>query len=293
MKSLSILIPTYNYVCASLVSGLQQQAATLGTDYEIIVADDGSTQADTIQANHAINQLPHCRYVCRPKNVGRAAIRNFLASEARHDWLVFIDSDMVVCCADFLRQYADCPGHWLVVCGGLSIGGTADRWRGNLRFRYEHAEAHKHTLSQRLRQPHLDFHTSNFMVRRDIMLAHPFDHRARYYGYEDVLFGKQLQLSAIDIHHIDNPMSFEVFETNADFLAKTEEGLRTLWQFRHEMRGYSRLLTAASRLPSGPIRLWHALFGPLERHQLQGRHPSLLLFKLYRLGYFVTLCFKK
>ena len=39
---LSILIPTYNYVCVKLVSDLQQQAEGLGCPYEILVADDAS-----------------------------------------------------------------------------------------------------------------------------------------------------------------------------------------------------------------------------------------------------------
>ena len=106
MKDISILIPTYNGICLTLVQALHQQAEALPISYEIIVADDGSTQQSTILTNRAINQMTHCRYVERPENTGRAAIRNYLASQAKYPWLLFIDSDMEVCRADYLSLYA-------------------------------------------------------------------------------------------------------------------------------------------------------------------------------------------
>jgi hypothetical protein len=124
------------------------------------------------------------------------------------------------------------------------------------------------------------------------MRAYPFDERFRYYGYEDVLFGKQLRAAHITITHIDNPMGFCTFESNPDFVAKTEEGLRTLCQFRKELRGYSHLLTLVDGIHI-PLILWiirlsHRLFGGLIRRNLCGTHPSLRLFSLYKLGYFLT-----
>ena len=125
------------------------------------------------------------------------------------------------------------------------------------------------------------------------MLAHPFDERFRHYGYEDVLLGKTLRQHHIPIVHIDNPLGFCTFETNPEFVAKTEEGLRTLHQFRDDLRGYSRLLTLVSGihipLILSLIRLWHRLFKNAERRNLCSSRPSLVLFKLYRLGYFLSL----
>ena len=125
------------------------------------------------------------------------------------------------------------------------------------------------------------------------MLAHPFDERFRYYGYEDVLFGKQLRADHIAITHLDNPMGFCTFESNPDFVAKTEEGLRTLHQFRNELRGYSRLLTLVEGihipLILSLIRFFHRLFGGLIRRNLCSHHPNLRLFSLYKLGYFLCI----
>ena len=290
IKALSILIPTYNDLCVNLVDALRQQAEQDGLAYEILVADDGSTDADVIARNSEINQWEHCRYLRQSQNIGRAAIRNFLANEAQHDWLLFIDSDMSMVRTDYLSNYLTMSSAD-VVDGGVCIGGDPDVLKHNLRYCYEKAVEHEHTVEIRQQNPYRDFHTANFLIRRDLMLAHPFDERFRHYGYEDVLFGKQLRADHIAITHIDNPMGFCTFESNPDFMAKTEEGLQTLSQFRDELRGYSRMLTFVEGihipLIVSLIRLTHRLFGPLIRRILCGNHPNLRLFGLYKLGYFL------
>jgi len=286
MKNLSILIPTYNDVCCQLVNDLQSQAAALGIDYEIIVADDGSTDEAVLRQNRTINALPYCRLLERGMNSGRAVIRNVLASEARYPWLLFIDSDMTVCRTDFIERYVSTVGD--VVYGGLVIRHTT---RQNLRARYELSRASEHTLERRRQSPYHDFHTANFMIRRDLMLTHPFDERFSRYGYEDVLLGKTLQMNAIGIEHIDNPLSFEIFESNAAFVSKTEEGLQTLYRFRHELRGYSRMIDFTEQHPvvSVLIRCWHHIAKKWERRHLCSNAPTLCVFTLYRLGYFLSL----
>ena len=285
MRELSILIPTFNDPCSTLVGNLQQQAEELGISYEILVADDGSTQHNVLEENRSINALPHCQLIERRVNAGRAAIRNFLAQQARYAWLLFIDSDMVICRNDYLRKYASCE-ETPIVDGGVVIGTCIP---GNLRSMYEKAAESEHTYEERQQSPYRDFHTANFMIQRALMIEHPFDERFRNYGYEDVLFGKAMEQAGVPILHIDNPMSFEIFEENEHFVSKTEEGLRTLYQFRHELKGYSRLLDRAQTLPRTPIRWWHQLFGAIERKHLTGRHPSLWVFKIYKIGYFLSL----
>ena len=291
ITSLSILIPTFNDLCVNLVEGLRLQAEETGITYEILVADDGSTDEDVVRQNNAISQWPYCQYLRHTNNIGRAAIRNLLVRTAQHEWLLFIDSDMTLFRPNFLARYllADDVD---VIDGGVVIGGDAEALRGNLRYRYEKSAEHEHTVEKRQQNPYRDFHTANFLIRRELMLSHPFDERFRHYGYEDVIFGKQLRAAHIAITHIDNPMGFCTFESNPDFVSKTEEGLHTLLLFRNELRGYSRLLTLVDSihipLILSLIRLFHWLFGSLIRRNLCGSHPSLQLFKLYKLGYYLS-----
>jgi glycosyltransferase involved in cell wall biosynthesis len=290
MKDISILIPTYNHVCVELVDALQQQASQLPISYEIIVADDGSTIASTIEANRAINDYTNSRYIERPENAGRAAIRNYLAEKASLPWLLFIDSDMVVRRPDFLRQYVDTAEEQAVWDGGISVGGDANQLKHNLRYQYEQANEHLHTTERRQQEPYRDFHTANFMAPKQLMTKHPFDLRFRHYGYEDVLFGMLLEKKRIPIYHINNPLSFEIFEENSQFLDKTEEGLRTLYAFRQELKAGSRLLQRVEKIGwlMPLLRKYHQTTNKLERRFLL-RHPSLFVFSLYRLGYFATL----
>ncbi len=288
MEGLSILIPTYNYCCADLVRALYEQAIQTGIPFEIIVADDGSTDNSTVQANLPINEIPHCHYLIRQKNCGRAIIRNFLTQQATYPWLLFIDSDMVVCRTDFLHKYIEQKGE--VTDGGVVIGNTHEH-EHLLRYLYEKASEHEHTVEKRSKNPYHDFHTANFMVRRELMIRFPFDERYNHYGYEDVAFGITLKENGISIHHIDNPVSFEVFESNEEFVIKTEEGLRTLYEFRHELHDYSRILRAIDSLPH-PV-IWfisscHRLFGAWERDLLVCGHPWLSLFKTYKMGYYLN-----
>ena len=294
IAELSVLIPNYNYVCLPLVRRLQSLLESAAIPYEIIVADDGSTDLQTIEANRPIATLTNCQYLIRPKNVGRAVIRNILAQTAKYTFLLYIDSDLTIINDQFIRRYVDCLNEsTTMIDGGVSIGGNPEALKGNLRYLYEKAEEPNHTAICRQASPYQHLHTANLLIRKELILQHPFDERFRHYGYEDVLLGKTLRQHQIPITHIDNPLGFHTFESNSDFIVKTEEGLRTLYQFRRDLRGYSRLLTFVSgihiSLILSLIRLWHRLFQKAERRNLCGSRPSLLVYKLYRLGYFLSL----
>ena len=286
ITSLSILIPAYNSDCAALVADLSRLAEKVdGLAYEILVAEDGSDDPQTVAANSAIISLPHCRHLRREVNVGRAAIRNALAREARYGHLLFIDSHMSVVSDDYLRRYLACTDDDLV-CGGYTITTPPAEGTRNLRYAYERSCLTAQDATERSRTPHAQFHTSNFMVRRDIMLAHPLDERFTRYGYEDVLFGKSLASAGIAIRHIDNPLGFDRFESNSRFMQKTDESIETLTRFADELRGYSRLLDFSDTIRRRHLHplcsLAYRLTGKAIRRQLTGNHPSLLLFKVYK-----------
>lgn len=296
INELSILIPCYNGRCKELVESLhsllRKENSTTGLRYEIIVADDGSTDNDVIEHNRQIDSLDNCRYIIRKKNVGRAAIRNFLAREAKYEWLLFIDCDMIVRDNGYIAKYIHSQES-SIIYGGYSVKGDKEKLKGNLRFIYEKKCEANHTCSERKKQPYKDFHPSNFMVRRDIILEHPLDERFRYYGYEDVLWGKTLKNNSIDINHIDNPLSFEKFEDNASFIFKTEEGLATLYRFRKDLEGYSNLIEYAKRLHRFHLTplaaLIHNILSGSIKYNLTGNNPSLLLFNIYKVCFFCNL----
>ena len=125
------------------------------------------------------------------------------------------------------------------------------------------------------------------------MLTHPFDERFKKYGYEDVLFGKTLKEYNIKIEHIDNVLGYDNFASNYSFILKTEESLHTLYQFKDELQGYSKIIRYASHLERWHVScLCKKLFPLLSlgiKARLTGNKPNIFLFNVYKLMYYISL----
>ena len=294
---LSILLPVYNCNCVALVTELQRQCVECKIEFEIIVADDGSLSGaivtnaacqHLIDENKVIEQLKGVRYIIREQNVGRSAIRNFLVSQSKGKKILFIDGDLSLDNPSFIHNYLQTEAD--VVVGGIAIGGNPDRWKGNLRYCYERRCEAINTVESRQSQPYQHLAT-NLLVRRSVLGEKPYDENISHYGYEDVLLGKRFQQQQVAIKHIDNPVLFCDFEDNASYLAKTEEALRTLFAFRKELKGYSRLLDKAEqieRLHFSPLFITaYKLFNEPIKNCLLGNKPKVFWFNIYKLLYYL------
>lgn len=292
IHALSILIPTYNNVCHELVKALHAQASLLSDfHYEIIVADDGSTDKAIIEDNRIINTIPNCRYIEREKNVGRAAIRNYLAQKAKYEWLLFMDCDVVIEHNDFIEKYRKSQG--MVVVGGLVAANNHRNLSNNIRYIYEKDAERHFTAEERQKREHKEFRTTNFLINRNIAHRFPFNEEVVTYGYEDVLMGKKLYENNIHIEHIDNTVGIDDYEDNPTFIAKTEEALRTLKEFESALRGYSTLIRYADSIKNKKLTpIFHTLYkwcGKSMRNNLTGNKPRLFLFNIYKLMYYLSL----
>jgi glycosyltransferase involved in cell wall biosynthesis len=105
----SIVIPTYNRLpilqkCLKALE-FQDLSSEYIDNYEVVVVDDGSTDGtlDWIKQNQ--QQLPHVRTLAQ-NHAGPAAARNLGINQAEGDWIIFIDSDLVVT-STFLRSHAE------------------------------------------------------------------------------------------------------------------------------------------------------------------------------------------
>lgn len=295
---LSILLPSYENTCLALVRQLAEQASLIPSlEYEIIVVEDGGTNDATKAADQGISSIPNCHYLPQNRNRGRAAVRNFLASVARGEWLLFLDSDVTLPANDFLSRYVSIlrshQNETLAMDGGVTVIGNPRQMRHNLRFRYEHKAQERLCAKARAKHPYQCIRTTNLLVSRGIMRQEGFDERFTGYGYEDVLFGKRLQMANIPVIHADIPVGLDKWDSNVRYVEKTEEALRTLYQFRTELDGFSPLLDICKSIERHHltpfVKLWHRIIGPMEKANLTSRHPSLLVYKLYKVGYYLSL----
>lgn len=287
---LSILIPTYNTKCLSLVEELQRQ---LPDDCEIIVADDGSTDAVAKATNREMTGWKGVTYKEEEQNQGRARIRNRLTQMAQGDYVLFIDSDAVVENPQFLSNYLRCLPTSAVVCGGILHPDTLPSKEQTLRWTYEKRCEPRFTAAERNRQPYHCLRTFNFMMPRETAISHPFDESITHYGYEDTLLGGQLEEEGIEVWHIDNPLINGDIESNQVFLQKTEEAMETLHSIRHKIGNHSGLLTFYRKLQclhlTGLLRAVYKITRPLLRRNLLGTHPSVPIFNFYKLGYYACI----
>lgn len=300
---LSLLIPTYNYVCAHLVCELQKQCeevqAVLGEAfrYEIIVADDGSTDHEAIEKNAVIELLPNCRYIDNDENRGRSAIRNLLVRESRYDWLLFMDADAEILYDDFVLRYIEASKTYPTsdaFVGSIMHPEKCPSPQQSLRFRYEKAAEPRFTAIRRQKVPYHNFRTFNFMIRRSICAKHPFDEKVKEYGYEDVLFGMQLQADRTSVVHIENPLLNGDIEDNSTYLRKVETALQTLRGLEDRVGDFSPIIILKRRLAKIPFalaftRVLYKMCRRLLHRHLQSSHPSLSALTFYKFGYYISL----
>lgn len=285
--NLSILIPTFNFDCRILVKDLLRQ---LPEDGEIIVADDCSTEPWMKNVMNDIANYGHCRTLLSEKNLGRAGIRNKLADFALGEWLIFIDCDAKVANDNFIKNYTNAANGYDVICGGTGNFAECPSEECLLRYKYETQAEKALTLKKRVSQPYSQFTTFNFMARKSVFQKVRFDEGIHGYGHEDTAFGLQLQEHKLRVNHIDNKLIHTGLEPSPVYLKKTESALHSLSLLPEEIRSGTRLGELHKRLASFHLdyfaALFHRMAGEILKSSLCGRHPSLILFALYKLCFY-------
>lgn len=288
---ISILIPTFNDDCRGLAGSIMAQAEAInGLEWEIVIGDDASTYTALVEDLRRLDRLENFRYLRCNTNMGRSAIRNFLAQEARGEWLLFVDAHSVMATNDYLKAYINATKNADVICGGYQSLKGPD---GNLRYLYEHNAKQHDNAALRKARPYHNFSAANFMIKRDILLKHSFDSRLHKYGFEDVLLGRELALAGIPVTHIDAPTGYIEYESNANFVEKTEQAMENLYALRSSLQGYSSVLATANRIQGNPLGFIFRKIFQWRRNawktNLLSKKPSLFIFKLYKLGYYMQL----
>ena len=287
---ISILIPTYNYNITRLVADLHQQAKGAPVDFEIIVMEDGSTL--NVEENKQVNDLEYCRHIVLEKNIGRSAVRNKLADEARYDHLLFIDCDAEVFSSKFIERYLTFCKEEGVVIGGTAYDPNENNPRYSLRLAYGRQREARTALERSHENTYHNFATFNFLISKSLFQKVRFDESIRGYGHEDTLFGHQLHELGTQFIHIENPLIHKGLDDNETFIRKTEEGVQNLFLLYKTGRypflaDESKLLNTYIRIyKTGLTRLLAIAFNllkPYLQNTLCKPYPSLRLYDIYKL----------
>ncbi len=284
---LSILIPVYNYDVRGLIQQLHEQLIQLTIPAEILCFDDASPDESCKDVNREIINLPHVRYNELPVNLGRAAIRNKLASEADFQKLLFIDCDSELVNDNFVKNYLTYSANYLALAGGTIYEETNNTPQYSLRWTYGRAREQK-TAEERNKTPYESLTINNFLIDKDIFLGIKLDEGIEGYGHEDTKFGYALHNSNITLYHISNPVIHCGLESNEVFLKKTETAIKNFYKLSQQ--GYGKetsLYKSFSLLNKYHLKklflFIYELVGNYIQKKLCSPSPSLLLFDLYKL----------
>ena len=294
MDSLSILIPVYNWDCSRLIKDLHFQGLALGVPYEIIVADDCSPDRGPVEKVRIVAEShENCRFFELKHNVGRAAIRNFLADQSRFEKLLFLDCDSAVIDKLFLQKYIEAADKASVICGGVTHPDEIPQKGVELRYLYEKSAAFERSAGFRSKNPYLRFTSFSFLIEKEVFMAIRFDESYVRYGYEDVQFGHELEQNGISILHIDNPLAHLGLENSDSYLNKTRQAVQNAFDHKEEIGDSSKLLTHYNKVLRFRMRwlfrlIW-SLFHKVMERNLLGANPKLRIFALYKLCYICLL----
>ncbi len=296
--NISLLIPVYNFDIVALVHSMKGAMEKVPQFCEILIGDDGSS-AEFRKLYNSL-ESDQVRVIHSEKNIGRAAIRNRLALEAKGDFLLFIDADTMLpgTAEAYIIKWLPMMKICRVSCGGILYHdgppGDPDKL---LRWKYG-KKKEQSKASLRNKHPHAGFSTFNVLIEKAIFSKIRFNEELKQYGHEDTLLGYQLKKAGIGVLHIDNGLVHEGVESNKEFLIKTKlgiENLSKLYDIVTDKRAFSetdRILRVYNRLKF--LRLTRVLAGIFIRFRermeikLDSSKISLKLFYLYKISMFCT-----
>jgi glycosyltransferase involved in cell wall biosynthesis len=186
---LSVVIPTYNRrpILEKALRALErQQLADPISAYEVVLVDDGSTDATVSWLRENADAFPHVRLVLQDHG-GPAEGRNRGVDQARGDVIVFIDSDLVVTDGFLLAHARRLEQSWQERGDRLCF--TYGAVINTANFDDPTSEPHKlRDLSWAY------FATGNVAIDRQVLeRSGLFDTRFRLYGWEDLELGERLR----------------------------------------------------------------------------------------------------
>lgn len=290
---LSILIPVYNYDATTLVKEIHRQAIANNITFEIRLYDDGSTIE--VEKNKTITDWEYCIYKAIPKNIGRSAIRNLLASEATYNHLLFIDSGTFPKSADFIKNYIDNLNH-KVCTGGMVCLPQKPKKPYVLRWLY--TKKREMAFDTQINKNVVC--SSNFLIQKDVFSSIKFDESLKKYGCEDVIFFDAIDKKGITIHQIDNSVIHDATDDARTFIRKTEDALENLsFLIKEGKISESRYKVTSMYASLNKFKLDKfvgLLFSGVKSLLMlnfRSSYPSIIAYDFYRLGYYCRLKNKK
>lgn len=270
----SFVIPTYNnrVLLKNTLEALNYQISYGKKDYEVIVVDDGSSD-DTFDYIQGINRNYSMKYIYleRCADSCRARTRNQGWKQAKGEFVVFIDSDILVR-RDYLKELTRCfslSKNIMVIGNRLMLneavqfsdivsGVVFDKYQFDptkydlLEYRYFLYESTSYN-SNAIMCPWMQVYSCNLAIpRKWLKKVGGFDENFKFWGMEDLELGYRLykrklqlvinyRLETLHQYHgprrdlVIQPDKIKGYEVNIDyFINKHPNALRLPRKYAHK-----------------------------------------------------------
>lgn len=288
---ISICIPIYNFNVVDLIITIINQGEESKKPYEVICIDDGSNK-ETLKLNAEINSHNAVKYLILKKNIGRSKIRNLFLENANYENLLFIDCDCSIQSENFLENYFEQLDNPVVYGGRKHHDNPPKNKNKKLRWLYG-IKREDQNLNYRVKNPYHCFRSNNFLIKRAILSQIRFNEKIETYGHEDTLLSLELKENKIAIFQINNPVFHEGIEDSSIFLEKTKSAIKNLVFLEKNILNTSSIKLIKTYHLINKLKLTWLIF-PLSKpisnileRQLLSSRPSLKIFDLYKLIYFL------
>ncbi len=283
MPTVSFVIPTYNR-SAILIECLrvlerEQQSGT-GPPFEVVIVDDGSTDATVDEVKELQHLLSTPIKLIQQENRGPAAARNLGVEAARGEVVIFLGDDIIVQPGYLAVIYGAYQAHAQETCGVLghtrydpcSIPTPFGRWldrEGGLQFAYGRAREDAPVGFDL-------FYTSNILVPRDALVkAGGFNEGFSHAAFEDTELGYRLMKLGLKLHYSPGARTLHIHPVSIESVAAR---MRVTAQAALELRSLNPELFTLL-YPRAETRFAH----PSRRHRIIRwifTGPVLALLKL-------------
>lgn len=297
MPDISICIPVFNFPVEPLVIKLLSEITNHSVQAEIVIIDDAS-HAGVRVLNEQLAQKYSLHYIQLNENIGRSAIRNLFTDHTNADVLLFLDCDVMPVSENFVHNYLSAdPQKKMVICGGISYAKKAEN---NKKLHWKFGSSREAiSADKRNKHPHRCFLTGSFLLPKNVLQRIRFNEDLEGYGYEDTLYGIELERNDIAIRHIDLPVEHLRLDDAKAFIEKTENALQnlsTLYQNKEYdslVSQYVRLIRVYNNLKKYKLIFFAYVFykirGKRIRRKLMEGNTNLRQLDLYKLLFFIAL----
>ena len=286
---LSVLIPYYRDDPAALLLALLKQT---DQSVEILLYDDGTNDILINENLCLILEATNTRMALffARTNKGRSAARNYLQSQARAKWVLFLDADMLPKSDNFIADYLEqiSEDNADIIFGGFTVPTTKQSDETELHRAFSQTSDCL-SAAERTKNGPQYVCSSNLCVRSEILAAQPFDASFTGWGWEDSEWAARVA-KKYAIKHADIPALHLGLESTETLLKRFKDSAGNYVKFtglHPELAKSLTLYKMSHRLKRLPgQKLMRPLLAFLVRETFAPTKLRLLALKLWRASWY-------